>query len=590
MGGGFVRADGESPWSTLYAVVDGRLRAVARVGDRDGEGNTICIINSNLINANGTVAFAARVTPPGYACSADPYAGEPIVPFLTALYVDDGQLRRVGGTGALSPAGWQLTDLGLYALNDDDEALILALGSESPGEATAETAATSSATTILAVGPGGARIAYRIGAVDGPQEIAAGNRDDFWIEAINSAGEVVFSRRDAAGLGLYRTAGGSVERLFAAGDPAPWGGAYTDYDAYAWAPRFNARGDLLRVQGDLRRLVLYAADGTVRVFPERALAGELNDRGDVAFVHFVNDGSLEVLRHRDGTVRRLATTGDRLPSGAALAQQGIGAGCMAANGAVGVSAQITTAETGLLCGDVRGFRPVVRMGDPRPEGRRFYRFENCAFGRSEELVFVASALVPAAPREYLLQSAVYRALPDRLERVLGPGDVLADGATIKGFSPYWAHVFDADDSGRVLALASTTQGAALIVAHADTLERLPLRLTNSMPTDDRIRFEPDSTIDHEYLAGVSGGPRSATASSLHGMTEAAPAGNPDDQQVELWVTQAQLAAPSGAFVLGTETTIGAAGEWRLLPFCCPTRRRRRRAPHRDQRRREPPRR
>ena len=44
------------------------------------------------------------------------------------------------------------------------------------------------------------------------------------------------------------------------------------------------------------------------------MVGKINDRGDVVTLQAVNDGTYEVVRHRDGGKQRLATTGGLAPA------------------------------------------------------------------------------------------------------------------------------------------------------------------------------------------------------------------------------------------------------------------------------------
>ena len=574
VGFGFRRG-GSRAYDTIYSVTGGRVTQVARVGDRDAEGNTICEIhNYSAINSSGAVAFAATVTPTGYECG-DLYAEEPTVPYYDAVYLADGGLIRVGGVGPLSPPGWIVSALTLWSLSEAGEAIVHGFGAESPdsleggapsppGGGAGQTRVTSPTSTgqiVLALGRDGARLLYRTSAADGPTDIGVGE-DAPWFQvlAVSRAGEVVFRRREAGRMGLYRTDAGQVRRLFSAGDPAPWGGEYEEGDAYGWPSSFNERGDLLLTHGDEQHLVLYPAEGPAREFPGRALSGALNQRGDVAVLGKTSDESLEVVRYRNGNARRLAATGDRLPGGGALTARGLGASCMAPNGAVAAVAQVTSGAAALVCGDTRGFRPVSRMGDPRPDGRRFYSFDACAFAGSDAIVFIGSGIAPSGrPRDYLRQSAVYRALPQRLERVFGPGDTLADGAVVTALPIGWTSLLDADASGRVLALANTSAGNALVVAEADgSLARLPLRLRTSDGVEHVI-FDRDSSVDHEYLSGISERPRRTTAPGGRSALRAAAADDPYYDPDAVWPFNVGLAASGGAFILGSQIEPGADG-------------------------------
>jgi hypothetical protein len=536
---GFRRSEGVTWADAMYSVVGGRLTEIARVGDRDREGYTFCELHTPVVNAGGASAFSAFVVPPSYACPDLDGDGDS-TPVYEGLYLADGELRRIGGTGALSPPGWDERSFNLLALSDAGEAIVQV--------------ADGGGQRVLAVGTDGVRVLYRVGDADGPGVIGRGREYGFDILAANGTGMVLFRRLVREQAGIYRAAGGQIQPVVLEDDPAPWGDTYSTGHAYAWPSSFNDRGDVLLVFNDDRRAVLYPADGTPRVFPGRIATGSVNNRGDVALVAHSTDESFEIVRYRGGEVRRLAGTGDRLPGGGVLAARGLGAACLAPNGAIAVTAWTTNGDTALVCGDGNGFAPVSRMGDGRPDGRRFYSFDRCAFAGPEELLFIGTGLAPSGkPREYFSQRAVYRASADRLERVLGPGDELADGSRITWLPSAWSSIFDADPSGRVLTLALTDDAgrAVLVIAHADgRRERLPLRLRNSAQLNERIAFAPDSSVDHEYLAGLRNEPAASAAPPLGALR--ASATDPYYDIGAVWVSYASLAASGGVFVLGSE--------------------------------------
>ena len=153
--------------------------------------------------------------------------------------------------------------------------------------------------------------------------------------------------------------------------------------------------------------------------------------------------------------------------------------------------------------------------------------------------------------------------------MLGPGDVLTDGTTITALPAEWSSLFDADASGRVLVFAATDHGAALLVANRDgAIDRLPLRLRNTSYTTDQFTFDPYTSLDHEYLSGVSPQPRDprSLADAASGGSDgrltahtalSAPrlASNRNDPYHDVdavWVSYAGLAASGGVFVLGAE--------------------------------------
>lgn len=542
----------ESGAYTLYSVVDEQLNAIVRRGDRDADGNMFCELRGRAINAAGTVAFTAVITPAPRDCDVE----APDEVYYEALYVADGGLRRVFATGALSPPGWEVHQISLFAFNDAGEAIVHVWGSPSGVTPVSDQ-------HVLAVGPDGLRIVHRFGDVDAPGQIGLGT-DPGWFQllSVNAAGEVAVRRHDEV-LAVYRSAAGRMIRVLGVGEPTAWGeGTYTELDAYASAASFKVNGDLLLTFYDHRRLVLFPSDAGPRVFADTD-TGYANARRDVAALQRTGEYSVEVVRYRNGTARQLAATGDRLPGGGALADDGIGAACMAPNGAVAASVLAADGSSALACGDSRGFRAVSRMGDPRPDNRRFYSFDACAFGDAETLVFVGSGLVSTGrPRAYLRQSAVYRATPQRLDRVLGRGDVLEDGSVISGLLSGWDSLLDTDSSGRVMALAATDAGAALVLAEADgTLRRMPLRLRNDNLYNDRIVFEPNSSVDHEYLSGISARPSPARGSGGRAALRGMPAPDPTDPDA-IWISSGGLAASGGLFIVGSQQRQEPEGEWR----------------------------
>jgi hypothetical protein len=478
--------------SAVYVSIGGDTRRVATAGERDADGATFCFFRQPRVNDAGTVAFAAAVAPIGAVCN-DWDAHQ------QAVYVEREGLQRVIGTGSLAPPG---TALDLLALTPDGSAIVTGSAQGQPA--------------VLTVG------ADAIDVLLGPGSIGVSGAplDWFSVVAANHAGDVLFTASEGSRLSVYRTDHGRIVRVFGEGDTAPWGDAYRSYDLDSnpdWAV-LNDRGDLL--WHERYQAVLHPADGgPARLFPGLAVGGQIDAAGDVAVTRLIaGNGALDVVRWRDGQATRIAGTGDVLPGGDVLAARGLDRRCLGGDGSIAVGADAVDGTQGLLCGDAAGFHAVARVGDPAPGGRRFYAFGQCQFGRPGELVFSADRLVPnhewdsVGYAEYWVDPAVYRARADRLERVIGSGDVTADGSVVSMVSSLddgpRRVSFDTNGAGDVLALVGFGDwpgavGAGLVVRSADgPLVRLPIVLDNGAGMGG-VGFGNLSPVDHLYLSGES---------------------------------------------------------------------------------------
>lgn len=349
---------------------------------------------------------------------------------------------------------------------------------------------------------------------------------------------LVFWGLEAGRSGLYRGDAGGVTRLFASGDPAPWGGVYAGGaddrysvggDAqYLNAVAVNDAGDVL-VVSSLHSVALFPADGAARAIDGYALRGAwLNDRGHLALVNLVSmAGTLEVVRWQGNAATRLAGTGDVLPDGDYLLDHGLMERCVGPDGSVAVIADAANGAQALVCGDTDGFRASVRVGDGTPVGRRFFSFAACAIPRPGEIVFLAERLLPAdepgSPYTYYeTDRALYRAAASGVQRLIGAGDVTDNGtpvAAVQSLGAYGSPSMATNGHGAVLArvtLGDRLRGgeSALVVRDAGGgLRRLAVPLGSSGGWGG-IGFPPRFPIDHEYLAGLRDTPRSPQRASL----------------------------------------------------------------------------
>jgi hypothetical protein len=149
------------------------------------------------------------------------------------------------------------------------------------------------------------------------------------------------------------------------------------------------------------------------------------------------------------------------------------------------------------------------------------------------VVFSANILVPdpvdsrGTPYTYFfVDPSIYRARPDSLERVIGPGDVTADGQVVN--SLLWnldgrSALFDSNPSGDVLAgvsLGAWPYTSALVVRRPDgTMDRLALSLENGW-SQEGIGVAPTDLPDYLFLSGLGPMPTLPQVATVH--TSASP--------------------------------------------------------------------
>lgn len=526
--------------TALVASIGGHVQRVASVGDRDAEGLTICHLSQPQVNDSGAVAFRALVALPGHSCS-EPWDEMGAGPIHQAIYRARGSWQRLVGTGPLAPSLGEGWNLDLYRLAADGSAIV---GQRFPLQQ-----------RVLTVGDGGIAVL----------------EENVGVLAVDPVGEILF----VADTAIYRTQRGERVRVVGEGDPAPWGKPYERYDIETDTAAFNQRGDVLF--RERYQAVLHPADGgTPRVFPGITMGGELNGAGDAAVVELLTGSDvIEVSRWRGEERTRIAGTGDPLPNGDYLTTGGLFTRCQADDGTVAVSVDAANGEQGLVCIDTDGAHAVARVGDPAPAGRRFYEFGLCEFARPGEIVFAATRLVPdneSTSEEYTfytLEPGVYRATADRLERVIGSGDVTADGVVVNGgigleHRPAYVglaqsqQIMDASPSGDVLAMGS----AYLVVRRAaGELERVPISTGWSGGGRSGIGFPEISPVDHRYLSGTSEvptrvrAPRAAGAGLLYDGGTAAMSVDPRSTERRIRLISARLTDSGTVVILGSEPVL-----------------------------------
>ncbi|MEO8603381.1 MAG: hypothetical protein ABI629_12465 [bacterium] len=481
----------------LFVVDANGVRRGASAGDRDADGNPLCRLDAARTNAAGEVALLARIATAGRACG-ETSGGSSLNE--QAIYRVGSGLQRLVIARQLDPPGTPgVPTLDLIALADDGS-VIVGVRPRVPRIVRLSAAGISDVLGPDTRGPSGAPIR----ASD--------------VVAASPSGDLLFRAFEGGVDGLYRTAGEAIVRVFARGDVGP-DELRDPFDPLGTWGALNDAGDVLF--GQSARAVLFPANGSpASVLPGIALAGSLNAAGDIAVTELTGDDVTAATRWRDGAAVRLARTGDALPDGGVLANHGFTALCAAADGRTGVAVDAVDGSGALVCNDADGPHVVARVGDPAPGGRRFFDFQQCAFAPAEGLVFTAALLVPTGEgdsryTEYRVEPSLYRTTPERVERLIGRGDVTVDGELIFDLIAWStddipALLLDADASGRVLTLATLDQEygpPALVRRDSDgSLHRLPVPLYGVGGGWRGIGFSEPSVIDHRYLSGESDTP------------------------------------------------------------------------------------
>jgi len=496
----------------LFAVERGSLRRIVRVGERDPNGHIVCEVGDSFINDSGAVAFDAYIVPADRNCGDSSQGPDGTVvesSEFAAVFIStpDGKLHLVASDQENSAPAVVRREIRLLSITDDGAAVVSATNHYWNGEFLPP------ADEVFLASPQQRR--SLVSFVD---------HDFSWIGArtANRKGDVLFAATVGDSWAVYRTVEGAIVRIAGEGDPSPWGHLFENGDLRNGDLRIdpggiNQRGDVLLrfARGD--GLYLVPADGPPRTFAEGE--GKLDEMGDVvAFEVMTASQVRRVVRWRGSERTVLATTGDPLPDGGFLLDGSLASRCVGPAGSAAAVADSSTGETGLLCVDATGAHVIAKAGDVTPVGKRFYGFSQCQMQRAGEIVFIGENLVETSSSLfevrrmtwYEVEHAVYRAREDRIERVIGRGDVTSEGHVVQGLAwfPLWSQsvLFDSDASGRVLAFAwlagFPSSGAVAVVRETDgTLRRVPLEFDGPTVSAGRgVGFFDDSIVDHRFLS------------------------------------------------------------------------------------------
>jgi hypothetical protein len=348
------------------------LRAVARVGEPAPGGGTFDRFGQeNLpvvapVNARGEVAFFARLSRGTADEGIFLRRGDRI---LTVAREGD----RVPGIGRLSGFGKHPTP----ALSD--AGLVAFAAAVSGGKAVEGIFTWSNGRlrpVALTGNPAPGMASSVLAGLDSP--------------AVNARGDVVFLATIRRGRetvdAILASAGGTLRKIAAQGDPAPAGGTFAAFGP----PVINARGavafaavvegkavpgGLFVASGERIQMVVGAGDetpagGIIAKFSERIA---LNDAGVVAFHGILKFAPVAaaIFAVEDGRLRAISRLGDPAPGGGTIEHFGLWP-AVSTRGAIAFAASIEggPSPVAILITDGAALLQVVAVGDRLPGGDR----------------------------------------------------------------------------------------------------------------------------------------------------------------------------------------------------------------------------
>jgi hypothetical protein len=424
--------------TSAFVEIDGsHFRRIVTIGDATPDEGVICDLGRQArINDAGAVAFEARV-------DEDPAACDRYESYWFAIYVVD---RGVMSVAASTRSVAEEQELRLVGITRDGSVVYVV--SSDLGDAPE---------AVLV-----ARDAQRHCVVDLPD----GCSGRYGVAVASSpSGEVVLRQHHDVDR-IYRTEGGALLQVAASGEVLRGIGLVTSLEESAV---LNDAGDVAigaaweeNGVGHHGALFFPASGGPPVILPDNSAPRGINQARQIALrTYSAADG---VSRWRDGSIEPLVATGDAVPGGAVFAVYGLfGAACMAEDGRVAAVATGSDYGQGIVCRDASGIHLIARHDRPAPGGGSFVNFFDCTFADGPRLYFMATTENSVA--------AIYAATPDGLERVIGPGDTIADGTVVENF----------DSSSR---FAVGRDGTVVL----KTAER-----------DQLLRRRPDGTLEHVVL-------------------------------------------------------------------------------------------
>jgi hypothetical protein len=345
------------------------------------------------VNAHGQVAF--------FATLARGPAAEGV--FLFA----DGRLRRLAAAGDAVPGGGSISGFGKHpipAINGNGKVAFAAALSG------------GRSTEGIVLHDGKPRLVVTTGTA--APGIAAGTLAELDAPALNDRDEIIFLAQVRRGRetvpAIFRASGGKIEKVVAAGDPAPGGGSFTGFGVPT-----------------------------------------LNNAGAIAFPAVVEQGAVlgGVYRAEGGAIRQLVGAGEAAPGGGMITKLSERV-ALDEQGRVAFSAVVRGGKVPLMLLRAGTGAPeaLVSVGESAPDGGQFSFFSLWpAVDAGEGIAFVASVDGSSGP------IAVFIMRGGSGQRVVAVGDTLADGNRVVSLGLYPAVA--ASPNGRLtFATMSSAEG------------------------------------------------------------------------------------------------------------------------------------
>ncbi len=443
----------------------------------DRGGNNLCGIDTRRtsVNASGDIAFQAEIAPPGRDC--DSY-GDSIRP--SAIYVARGdQITRAITVLDFSTSLAAGDFVALVGLTDDGTVVATHQQRLPSGRGDVAVISVKSGTVRRIVGTGDVSpsgellLSLQAVVANAAGDVAFTTGEGNYGLYRTQAGRIVpvATLLEAPSGSLYR----NLDRLAGfndAGDIA----FSADWSTHKSDGSYDDGKGVVLYSADGREIVLFAAGRDTEFGRYATAAGSLalNEHGAVAFTVSAYDGdaALRGVTWSEGTLVTALASGDAGPDATVVAEGGLSwysnLHCLAPDGRVATAANSTTGHQGVVCVDADGRHLVVQSGTLAPDGFAFTDFAGCTFTDDGALIFSGSRAVPMYSSQQLVsQAAVYRADATGIERLYGDGDTVSNGTRIPDNGS--GTNFVANARGSVLALAGGVNDG-LFLRHGGSLD------------------------------------------------------------------------------------------------------------------------
>ncbi len=259
----------------------------------------------------------------------------------------------------------------------------------------------------------------------------------FYQAAVSGNGQIIFiGFTTRTGVGLYSPIDGALRRIVAHGDPAPGGGAFTNFND----PSINNNGDVaffghvvspstpglfVLSGGQLRQFVAFggpAPDGGT--FANLAYPS-LNDTGQVAFSAVVTaPGHSGIFRASEGSTEAIAQTGDSAPGGGTFNFTSLSfrhRPSLNASGQVAFGGPVSTGFAGVFLSTDGVLTSIARPGDPVPGAGTIINADSASLNDAEQVAFSATTTAGGRAACWVSDGILFK--------IAGAGDPAPGGGT-----------------------------------------------------------------------------------------------------------------------------------------------------------------